>query len=63
MLDSAEEFYSNFLFSQGFLKGMVFYLGFQKVHEHVVAENDMLRRKLEESQVKIRELESKVEAS
>jgi predicted RNase H-like nuclease (RuvC/YqgF family) len=29
----------------------------------VVAENDMLRRKLEESQVKIRELESKVEAS
>jgi chromosome segregation ATPase len=42
---------------------MVFYLGFRKTHEQVVAENDTLRRKLEESQVKIRELESKVEAS
>jgi hypothetical protein len=51
------------LFSQGFLKGMIFYLGFRETHEQVVAENDMLRRKLEESQVKIRWLESKVEDS
>jgi chromosome segregation ATPase len=42
---------------------MVFYLGFRKVHECVIAENDLLKKKLEESQVKIRELESKVEAS
>jgi chromosome segregation ATPase len=42
---------------------MVFYLGFRKTHEQVVAENDMLRKKLEESQIMIRELESRVEAS
>jgi hypothetical protein len=42
---------------------MIFYLGFRKTHEHVVAKNDLLKKKLEESQVKIRELESKVETS
>jgi chromosome segregation ATPase len=51
------------LFSQGFLKGMIFYLGFRETHEQVVAENETLRKKLEESQMKIRWLESKVEAS
>jgi chromosome segregation ATPase len=51
------------LVSQGFLKGMIFYLGFRKAHEQVVAKNDVLRRELEESKVKIRELESRVEAS
>jgi hypothetical protein len=42
---------------------MIFYFGFRRTHEQVVAENDTLRRKLEESQMKIRWLESKVEAS
>jgi chromosome segregation ATPase len=51
------------LFSQGFLKGMIFYLGFRKTHEQVVAENNVLRRELEEYKVKIRELESRVETS
>jgi chromosome segregation ATPase len=51
------------LFSQGFLKGMVFYLGFWKAHERVIVENDLLKKRLEESQAKIRDLESKLEAS
>jgi predicted phage-related endonuclease len=42
---------------------MIFYLGFRETHEQVVAENETLKRKLEESQMKIRWLESKVEAS
>jgi hypothetical protein len=51
------------LFSQGFLKGMIFYLRFRETHEQVVAENETLRKKLDESQTKIRWLESKAEAS
>jgi hypothetical protein len=30
---------------------MIFYLGFRETHEQVVAENETLRRKLEESQM------------
>jgi hypothetical protein len=51
------------LFSQGFLKGMIFYLGFRETHEQVIAKNETLRKKLDESQMKIRWLESIVEAS
>jgi chromosome segregation ATPase len=51
------------LFFQGFLKGMIFYLRFRETHEQVVAENETLRKKLDESQTKIRWLESKAEAS
>ncbi|KAB8813785.1 hypothetical protein FH972_026741 [Carpinus fangiana] len=47
----------------GFLKGMVFYLGFRGSHERVIAENDLLKKDLEESRAKIRDLESKLEAS
>jgi chromosome segregation ATPase len=45
------------------LKGMIFYLGFRETHKQVVAKNETLRKKLDESQMKIRWLESKVEAS
>jgi hypothetical protein len=42
---------------------MVFYLGFRRFHECVIVENDLLKKKLEESQAKIKDLESKLEAS
>jgi hypothetical protein len=45
------------LFSQGLLNGIIFYLGFQMSYERLVAENKLLKKRVEESHINLAKLQ------